>query len=62
MIERAFTGWVRLTEWARSFGMHPQTGYRWFREIGCRCPLAVCPLGTIVVEVAVGDVSGRIVV
>jgi putative resolvase len=62
MIERAFTGWVRLTEWARSFGMHPQTGYRWFREIGCRCPLAVCTLGTIVVEVAVGDVSGRIVV
>ena len=23
---------VKLTEWARAQGVHPQTAYRWFRE------------------------------
>ena len=30
-------------------------------KIGCRCPLAVCRLGTIVIEVSIGDTSGRTV-
>jgi putative resolvase len=62
MIERVFTGWVRLAKWARSFGVHPQTGDRWFREDRMPVPARRAPSGTIVVEVAVGDVSGGIVV
>jgi hypothetical protein len=31
-------------------------------KIGCRCPLAVRPWETTVVEVSVGEVSGRTVV
>ena len=27
-----YVGFVNLTEWARSQGVHPQTAYRWFRE------------------------------
>ncbi|MEU0678012.1 IS607 family transposase, partial [Streptomyces sp. NPDC006172] len=23
---------MKLTEWARAQGVHPQTAYRWFRE------------------------------
>jgi hypothetical protein len=41
---------VKVAVWARSFGVHPQTAYRWFREDRMPVP-AVCPWGTIVVEV-----------
>jgi predicted site-specific integrase-resolvase len=47
---------VTLAEWARSFGMHPQTTYR------MPVPPRRRPWGTIVVEVSVGEVSGRTVV
>jgi putative resolvase len=62
VIERSFTGWVRLAEWAWSFGVHPQTAYRWFREdrmpVSARC----LPSGTMVVDPPGGDGSGRTVV
>jgi hypothetical protein len=51
---------VKLAEWARWFGVHPQ--YRWLREDRLPVTLAVCPLGTVVGEVSVGDMSGRAVV
>jgi len=53
---------VKLAEWARSFGVHPQTVYRWFREDRMPVPARRLPSGTIVVDVPVGDVSGRTVV
>jgi putative resolvase len=52
---------VKLAEWARSFGVHPQTAYRWFREDRMPVPARRLPSGTIVVDVPVGDVSGRTV-
>src|ERR1700716_3206072 len=56
------TGLVKLAEWARSLGVHPQTGYRWFREDRMPAPARRLPSGTIMVDVSVGDVSGRTVV
>jgi putative resolvase len=53
---------VKLAEWARSFGVHPQTAYRWFREDRMPVPARRLPSGMIVVDVSVGDVSGRTVV
>ena len=53
---------MKLAEWARSFGVHPQTAYRWFREDRMPVPARRLPSGTIVVDVPVGDVSGRTVV
>jgi putative resolvase len=53
---------VKLAEWARSFGVHPQTAYRWFREDRMPVPARRLPSGTIVVDVPVGDMSGRTVV
>ena len=29
---------VKLAEWARSYGVHPQTAYRWFREAKLPAP------------------------
>jgi putative resolvase len=43
---------MKLAEWARSFGVHPQTAYRWFHND--KLPTSVSahklPSGTIVVE------------
>jgi predicted site-specific integrase-resolvase len=39
------TEWVKLAEWARSFVVHPQTAYRWFRED--RMPVAARCLGEV---------------
>jgi hypothetical protein len=47
---------------ARSFEVHPGPRIGGSGKIGYRCPLAVCPWGTIVVGVSVGEVSGRTVV
>jgi putative resolvase len=50
VIERVFNERVKLAEWARSFGVHPQTAYRWFREDRMPVPARRLPSGTIVVE------------
>jgi putative resolvase len=54
--------WVKLAEWARSFGVHPQTAYRWFREDRMPVPARRLPSGTIVVDPPEVDGSGRCVV
>lgn len=41
---------MKLAEWARSFGVHPQTAYRWFRNGTLPVPARKLPSGTIVVE------------
>jgi len=51
---------VKLAEWARSFGVHPQTAYRWFREDRMPVPARRLPSGTIVVDPP-EDVAGRTV-
>lgn len=51
---------VKLAEWARSFGVHPQTAYRWFREDRMPVPARRLPSGTIVVDPP-EDLDGRTV-
>jgi len=53
---------VKLAEWARVNGVHPQTAYRWFRED--RMPVLARRLesGTIWVDAAPADDTGRTVV
>jgi putative resolvase len=41
---------VKLAEWARSCGVHPNTAYRWFREGKMPVPARRLTSGTIVVE------------
>jgi putative resolvase len=41
---------MKLAEWAREYGVHPQTAYRWFREGKMPVPARRLPTGTIVVE------------
>ncbi|MFF5209328.1 IS607 family transposase [Streptosporangium sp. NPDC000396] len=41
---------MKLAEWARSQGIHPQTAYRWFREGKMPVPARRLPTGTIVVD------------
>lgn len=41
---------VKLAEWARSYGVHPNTAYRWFREGKMPVPARRLTSGTIVVE------------
>jgi putative resolvase len=48
---------MKLAEWARRNGVHPQTAYRWFREGTMPVPARRLPTGTIMVDVAA--VSGR---
>ena len=57
-----FAEWVKLAEWARSQGVHPQTAYRWFRED--RMPVSARRLesGTVWVDVAEVGGGGRVVV
>ncbi len=54
--------WVKLAEWARSFGVHPQTAYRWFREDRMPVPARRLPSGTIVVDLPDSPDEGRTVV
>jgi len=53
---------VKLAEWARSNGVHPQTAYRWFREDRIPVPARRLESGTIWVGVAPADGTGRTVV
>ncbi|WP_130337090.1 IS607 family transposase [Micromonospora kangleipakensis] len=53
---------MKLAEWARRSGVHPQTAYRWFREGTMPVPARRLPSGTIMVDVAGGDTQGRVVV
>ncbi len=41
---------MKLAAWARSYGVHPQTAYRWFREGTMPVPARRLASGTIVVE------------
>ena len=49
-IERVYAYAVKLAEWARSYGVHPNTAYRWFREGKMPVPARRLTSGTIVVE------------
>ncbi|MBA4023505.1 MAG: integrase [Gordonia sp.] len=53
---------MKLAEWARMQGVHPQTAYRWFREDGMPVPARRLESGTIWVDVAEVSVAGRVVV
>jgi putative resolvase len=52
---------VKLAEWARSNGVHPQTAYRWFREDKMPVPARRLESGTIWVDAAPEGASGRVV-
>jgi putative resolvase len=53
---------VKLAEWARANGVHPQTAYRWFREDRMPVPARRLESGTIWVDAVPADESGRVVV
>jgi putative resolvase len=53
---------VKLAEWARANGVHPQTAYRWFREDRLPAPARRLESGTIWVDAVAADASGRVVV
>jgi len=53
---------VKLAEWARQNGVHPQTAYRWFREGTMPVPARRLPSGTIMVDVAEAATQGQVVV
>jgi len=53
---------VKLAEWARANGVHPQTGYRWFREDRMPVPARRLESGTIWVDATPTDDAGRTVV
>jgi putative resolvase len=53
---------VKLAEWARRNGVHPQTAYRWFREGTMPVPARRLPSGTIMVDVVGDDTQGHVVV
>lgn len=57
-----FTECVKLAEWARANGVHPQTAYRWFREDRMPVPARRLESGTIWVDTPDGGVVGRTVV
>ena len=52
---------MKLAEWARRNGVHPQTAYRWFREGTMPVPARRLPSGTIMVDVAAAP-QGQVVV
>ncbi|MFF5208611.1 recombinase family protein [Streptosporangium sp. NPDC000396] len=49
---------MKLAQWARSQGIHPQTAYRWFREGKMPVPARRLPTGTIVVDAPAADSPG----
>lgn len=53
---------MKLAEWARENGVHPQTAYRWFREDRMPVPARRLESGTIWVDAAPAAGSGRVVV
>jgi putative resolvase len=52
---------MKLAEWARANGVHPQTAYRWFRQGTMPVPAQRLPSGTILVEVSGSPPGGRAV-
>ena len=52
---------MKLAEWARANGVHPQTAYRWFREDRMPVPARRLESGTIWVDAAPADEPGRVV-
>ncbi|GAA4263664.1 IS607 family transposase [Dactylosporangium darangshiense] len=53
---------MKLAEWARRNGVHPQTAYRWFREGTMPVPARRLPSGTIMVLTADDVARGQVVV
>jgi putative resolvase len=52
---------MKLAEWARANGVHPQTAYRWFRQGTMPVPARRLPSGTILVDTAGSPPGGRVV-
>jgi putative resolvase len=52
---------MTLVEWAPTSGVHPQTGYRWFRRGTMPVPARRLPSGTILVDTPSGPPGGRAV-
>jgi putative resolvase len=52
---------VKLAEWARTNGVHPQTAYRWFRRGTMPVPARRLPSGTILVDPPGNPPAGRAV-
>jgi len=53
---------MKLAEWARVNGVHPQTAYRWFRQDTMPVPARRLASGTILVDAPGGQLGGRAVV
>ncbi|MEB3071937.1 IS607 family transposase [[Mycobacterium] vasticus] len=53
---------MKLAEWARASGVHPQTAYRWFREGRMPVPARRLESGTIWVDATAPGPAGRTVV
>jgi putative resolvase len=53
---------MKLAEWARVNGVHPQTAYRWFRQGTMPVPARRLPSGTILVDAPESPSGGRAVV
>ncbi|HEV2244686.1 MAG TPA: IS607 family transposase [Streptosporangiaceae bacterium] len=53
---------MKLAEWARVNGVHPQTAYRWFREDRMPVPARRLESGTIWVDAPAVEATGRTVV
>nr|WP_011117234.1 IS607 family transposase [Mycobacterium celatum]AAK40077.1 Rv0921-like protein [Mycobacterium celatum] len=53
---------MKLAEWARANGVHPQTAYRWFREGRMPVPARRLESGTIWVDAPASGESGHTVV
>jgi putative resolvase len=49
---------MKLAEWARANGVHPQTAYRWFRQGVMPVPARRLPSGTILVDTPSGSPPG----
>jgi putative resolvase len=52
---------MKLAEWARVNGMHPQTAYRWFRQGTMPVPARRLSSGTILVDAPESPSGGRAV-
>jgi len=52
---------MKLAEWARANGVHPQTAYRWFRQGTMPVPARRLPSGTILVDAPDCPSGGRAV-
>jgi putative resolvase len=52
---------MKLAEWARANGVHPQTAYRWFRQGTMPVPARRLPSGTILVDTPGSPPGGGVV-